>query len=101
KIGNRTVFRVNRSGLGEEEVYAFEAPAFAPIRILPFPDGNHLLVLTGAPGSQLEQFHPYEVDLSRRTAVDLGEVPGNAFEVVWAEPGKNVLFSRTVNGLTN
>jgi eukaryotic-like serine/threonine-protein kinase len=75
KIGNRTVFRVNRSGLGEEEVYAFEAPAFPPIRILPFPDGNHLLVLTGAPGSQLEQFHPYEVDLSRRTAVDWVRCP--------------------------
>ena len=27
--------------------------------------------------------------------------PANAFDVAWAEPGKTVLFSRTVNGLTN
>jgi hypothetical protein len=26
---------------------------------------------------------------------------GKAFDVVWAEPGKTVLFSRTVNGPTN
>jgi len=33
-------------------------------------------------------------------AVDLGEVNGNS-DVVWAEPGKTVVFSRAVNGLTN
>jgi hypothetical protein len=33
--------------------------------------------------------------------VDLGEVSGNQYDVVWAEPGKAVLLSRTVNGLTN
>ncbi len=33
--------------------------------------------------------------------IDLGGVSGNVFDVVWAEPGKTVLFSRTVNGLTN
>ncbi|HEX8797273.1 MAG TPA: hypothetical protein VF772_01610, partial [Terriglobales bacterium] len=34
-------------------------------------------------------------------AVDLGEMPGNFDYVAWAEPGNSVLFSRTVNGLTN
>ncbi|MEQ1354244.1 MAG: hypothetical protein ABLT11_09515, partial [Candidatus Acidiferrum sp.] len=34
-------------------------------------------------------------------ADDLGEVPGNSGDVVWAEGGKSVLFSRTINGLTN
>jgi Tol biopolymer transport system component len=33
-------------------------------------------------------------------AVDLDDVSGNP-EAVWAEPGNSVLFSRTVNGLTN
>ena len=39
--------------------------------------------------------------MTSHEAVDLGEVSGNAFDVVWAEPGNTVLFSRTVNGLTN
>jgi Tol biopolymer transport system component len=41
------------------------------------------------------------VDLSQRTVADLGDVPGDPSEVVWAEAGKSVLFSRTVSGLTN
>jgi len=31
----------------------------------------------------------------------LGEIPVNPFDATWAEPGKTVLFSRTVSGLTN
>ena len=38
--------------------------------------------------------------MSNHKAVDLGEVSGNP-EVVWADPGKSVLFSRTINELTN
>ncbi len=39
--------------------------------------------------------------MTSHEAVDLGKVSGNLFDVVWAEPGSTVLFSRTVNGLTN
>jgi len=39
--------------------------------------------------------------VTSHAAVDLGEVSGNPGDVVWAEPGKTVLFSQTVNGLTN
>ena len=43
----------------------------------------------------------YRINLTSHEAVDLGEVSGQSVDVVWAEPGKTVLFSRTVNGLTN
>ena len=47
------------------------------------------------------KFRFYRINVTSHEAVDLGEVSGNWYDVVWAEPGKTVLFSRTVNGLTN
>ncbi len=102
KGGKRGIFRADKSGLGEEQVYSFDAKALPPAWILPFPTGNHLLVLTSSPISvSRDRFPAYEVDPSRSTAVELGEIPANQPEVVWAEPGKSLLLSRTVNGLTN
>ena len=101
KVGKRAIFRANKTGLGEEPVYSFDATALPTNRILPFPNGSHLLVLTADPVSSLEGFHVYDIDLSKKTAADWGQVPGNSNEAVWGEAGKTVLFSRTVNGLTN
>jgi serine/threonine protein kinase/Tol biopolymer transport system component len=101
KRGTKGIFRSGKSRLNEEQVYSFDATALPPRRILPFPDGNRLLVLCADPVSLLAVAHAYEVDLSKRTAVDLGEIPVDRLEVSWAEPGKAVLFSRTLNGLTN
>jgi serine/threonine protein kinase len=100
KIGTRTIFRANRSGLGEEQMFSFD-PKHLPIaRILPFPDGTHLLVLTFDSVSGIETFHAHVVDLAQRSGLDLGDVPGVP-DVAWAEAGKSVFFSRTVSGLTN
>jgi len=101
KMRTRAVFRANRTGLGEEELFALRAAAHPIQRILPFPDGKRLLVLTADTVSALEIFHAYEVDLTGRTENDLGEVPGDVFQVNWDEAGKSVLFGRTVNGLSN
>ncbi len=100
--GKRGIFRADKSGLGEEQVYSFDAKALPPARILPFPSGNHLLVLTSSPISVYrDRFPAYEVDPSKGTAAELGEISANAPDIVWAEPGKSVLISRTVGGLTN
>jgi Tol biopolymer transport system component/predicted Ser/Thr protein kinase len=101
KIATRTVFRVNRTGLGEEEVFTLRSAEHPIQRILPFPDGKRLLVLTADTVSGLEMFHAYDVDLTRRTENDLGELPGDVFQVNWDETGKSLLFGRTVNGLSN
>jgi serine/threonine protein kinase len=101
RTGSRAIFRAGKSGLGEEQVYSFDATAFPIARILPFPAGNHLLVLTSDPVASLGAFHAYDVDLSRKTAVDLAGVAGDPYEAVWGEPGKSLMFSRTLSGLTN
>jgi Tol biopolymer transport system component/tRNA A-37 threonylcarbamoyl transferase component Bud32 len=101
KTGRRSIFRANRSGIGEEQVFALDDKSDPLKRILPFPDGKHLLILTVAPSSFLEIFHAYDVDLANGKANDLGEVTGEANDAIWLEAGKSILFSRTVNGLTN
>ena len=101
KKGSQAIFRTDRSRLSEEQVFSFDVTGLPPRRILPFPDGNHLLVLASDPISLVPVSQAYEVDISGRKAVDLGEIPADPFEVAWAEAGKTVLFSRTVSGLTN
>ena len=98
---DRTIFRADRSGLNEEQIIKFDAPAFPTSRILAFPGGDHLLVLATDPVALREGFHAYDVDLPKKKAVDLGDVPGDSYQAAWGEAGKSLLFSRTVSGLTN
>jgi Tol biopolymer transport system component/predicted Ser/Thr protein kinase len=100
RIGTRAVFRANASGLGEEKILELEGTA--PItRILPFADGRHLLLLTTDPVELLDECHVYDADVASKKAADLGTVPGDAAQASWGETGKDILFSRTVNGLSN
>jgi serine/threonine protein kinase/Tol biopolymer transport system component len=102
KPGKRAIFRADKSGMGDEEVYSFNAKTLPPRRILPFPSSNHLLVLNATVVTVIDdQFHVYDVDLGRKAADDLGEVSANPFNASWGDPGKSLLLSRTVNGLNN
>ena len=100
KSDSSGIFRAGKSGMNEELVYNFEGSGHFFIPLLLFPSGDDLLAASFPPNSG-PKFHFYRINLTSHAAVDLGEVSGNAFDVVWAEPGKAVLFSRTVNGLTN
>jgi Tol biopolymer transport system component len=97
KGDNQVIFRANKSGLGEEEVYTFNASVKEPVGILPYPDGESLLVAARKAGSV--KVWLYKVTLAPPGADDLGEAPGRIRG--WSEPGQSVLLSRTVNGLTN
>jgi len=100
KSGSSGIVRAGKSGMNEELVYNFEGSGHFFIPLLLFPSGDDLLAASFPPNSG-PKFHFYRINLTSHAAVDSGEVSGNAFDVVWAEPGKAVLFSRTVNGLTN
>jgi len=92
------IFRVGTSGLNEELVYKPEHTDlfFAPVLL--FPGGNDLLATAGSPN--LTYARIFKINVASHEAIELGETPANS-EAAWAEPGKSVLFSRTVNGLTN
>jgi serine/threonine protein kinase/Tol biopolymer transport system component len=104
KSDSRAVFRADRSGLNEETVYTFENPPLAPISILPFPGGNDLLVASEARYGD-QEFQLRKVSVASHSAVDLGTASGKdpyrGLDIVWEEPARTLLFSRTVNGLTN
>jgi len=101
KPGAAGIFRAEKSGLNEELVYNAEGfgPNFMPILL--FPDENDLLAVgerRDAPKAPI-----FRINLKSRKAVDLGEISWDGLwpDVAWGEPGNSVLFSRTVNGLTN
>ncbi len=97
----RALFRAGKSGLDSEKIFSFGTAALPISRILPYPDGSRLLVVTADPVSSLEGFRVHEIDIAKKTETDLGEIPGIAPGVVWADAGNAILFSRTLNGLTN
>jgi Tol biopolymer transport system component/predicted Ser/Thr protein kinase len=101
KAQTRAIFRANRTGMGEEQVAALDPNTARVSRILLFPDGKRLLVIASSGISAIELFHSYGVELGKQEVQDLGETQGAWEDVVWSEPGKSILFGRTVNGLTN
>jgi serine/threonine protein kinase len=98
KSDNSGIFRAEKSGLNEELVYSSAGAGMSFIPLLVFPGGEELLAAGGQPFSP--DFNFYRINLTSHKAADLGAVSGNT-DVVWAEPGKAVLFSRNVSGLTN
>src|SRR6516225_3391867 len=91
------IFREATSGLNEELVYKPEdtVELFFPIAL--FPGGNDLLAGSSQIGAASTRL--LKLNVTSHKAIDLGEIPGA--DIVWAEPGNSILFSGTVNGLTN
>ena len=101
KFDSTGIFRSGKSGLNEELVYNSEGSGLLFYPGLLFPGGNDLLAVGYPPSfGPPPQFRLYRINVANHKAVDLGEVSGNP-DVAWAEPGNSVLFSRTINGLTN
>jgi tricorn protease-like protein len=88
--------------LNEEIIYRPEDTSrIFNVRLL-FPDGNHLLI-AGAGHLYSDNNRRLKVDLATHKSEDLGEVEiaGNDREITWAEPGKSIYVSHTMNGLAN
>ncbi len=101
KTRTRAIFRADRTGMGDEQIAALDAKAWPVVRILPYPDGKRLLVITASGISTLEHFHAYLIELGKQPVEDLGQFEGEGRDAAWSEAGKSLLYGRTVNGLTN
>jgi len=101
---NNTVFRRSKTNLSEEPVINLATQGLFPWTILPFPDGKDLLVTAG-PASEVLSLPPtitlYKVNIATHDSKKLGEVSGTPTDFAWNQPGKSLLSSRTVNGVTN
>jgi len=98
------IFRAERSGLNEELLYNPETTDRSFIPALLFPDGNDLL----AAGVRIDSpnTHLLRINLGSHSVADLGEIPADRDQrenpnIVWAEPRDSILFTRTVDDLTN
>jgi hypothetical protein len=60
------IFRADSSGLNEETVYTFDNPPLWPRSILPFPDGNDLLVASKAQ-DVAQEFQSHKVSVASRS----------------------------------
>jgi serine/threonine protein kinase/Tol biopolymer transport system component len=96
----QSVFRAGKSGLVEEKLFSFDNPPRTTVAILPYPDGENLLVLS-APTFNSNEFQLHRLNIAGRQATALGSLSLSSLDIVWAEPGKSLLFSREANGLTN
>ena len=99
--GENAVFRKPKVGLGEEMIFHSPESSY-PAHLLPFPDGKDLLVTTGDDqvlGSTTVTF--YRVNLATHASQKIGELSGSPTGLVWSDPGKTFLCSRTVNDVTN
>ncbi len=88
KAGTKAIYRADRTGMGEELVFALDPKSLPISRIMPFPDGKRFLVLTASGISTVEGVQLYVVDLEKKSAEDLIVIQGNPSDVVWQEPGK-------------
>ena len=98
KSGSPGIFRIGRSGLNEELVYRPQVTDLSVEPLLVFPGASDLLARATRPHSP--NAHIFKINVASHEAIDMGEIPANS-DFAWAEPGKSVLFSRTVSGLTN
>jgi len=101
KSENHAIFCAEKSGLNEELAYNSEDASLNLYPVLVFPDGHDLLASGWRRDRDSLEAPLLRINLSKQEAVLLGKVSGDNGDFAWAEPGNSVLFSRTVNGLTN
>jgi Tol biopolymer transport system component len=98
---DRAVTRRPVVGTGVDKV--FETPqGLTPTRVLPYPDGQNLLVVAGNDIIQgSTTIHFFRVNVATHSSQAIGDLNGSPTGLVWDEPGESIDCSRTVNGVTN
>jgi serine/threonine protein kinase len=95
------VFRKARSGTAEEKIFHPPLGEF-PQQVLVFPEGMGVLIVTGDdPVQGSTRLRLYRLNLGTLASQNVGEITGSPTGLVWDDPGKTLLCSRTVNDITN
>jgi serine/threonine protein kinase/Tol biopolymer transport system component len=100
-LKTRKIMRASLDGSDARPVVGFEDFGFSPQDTLIFPSGNDLLVLGTRENTPAGTDEIYKVDLGTHKATLLGEISESPTSVTWGEPGKTLLMSREVNGISN
>jgi len=101
---NDKLVRKLPSGVAEELIIDLGTQGMIAWGLLVFPDGKDLLAMA-SPASQMVSIPPtitlYKVNVATHKWQKLGEVSGSPTGFVWSRTGTSLLFSRTVNDVTN
>lgn len=95
----RTIFRADRSGLGEEAILDFKKLPVGLFPVLVYPDGKALFLFrydTANPGP----IQLVRLNLATKKIDELGGVESPQ-GISWFEPGKSIATTRTINNITN
>lgn len=90
-----SIFRSDSSGRNEQLLFTFKE---VPQPFLVYPDDSGLLIPTLAANSEIYTLHRLDVETRKTESIVALE---NIEQLDWAEPGKSLLLSRTMNGITN
>ena len=96
--GSPAIYRSASTGLGGEEIFKANGAQLFPQQILPYPGGDDLLLISGAPFQDTR--HLQDIHIGNHTATDLGTVTSSGI-LAWDQPGKSLLLSHTENGIRN
>ena len=96
--GSSAIYRSASTGLGGEEIFKPKGAHLDPQQILPYPSGDDLVVISGAPFQDV--IHLEDVHIGSHTATDLGTITSSGV-LTWDQPGKSLLLSHTENGIRN
>jgi len=100
-LHENAVLRKPKTGM-EEEVFFRVPQGRVPTNILPFPDGNEILIAAGDDNPMgAAVLDLYRVNVATRASQKMGELSGSPTGLVWNAPGKTFLCSRTINDVTN
>ena len=98
KSDSRSIFRSNKSGLGEETIYTLGNPLF-PIAIA-MPSDDKSLFIVSVKEQITDTSYTGRLRLEDRKFEELFSLEGiNGGD--WLEPGKSLVFSIRINGLIN
>ncbi len=98
KSDSRSIFRSNKSGLGEETIYTLNS-AFLPVGIA-LPSDDKSLFIVSVKEQITDTSYTSRLSLKDKKFEELFSMDGiNSGD--WLEPGKSLVFSIRVNGLIN
>jgi serine/threonine protein kinase len=102
RIFQNQVLRKSKTGMAEEKIFQTPPGIGYPLRVLPFPGGKELLIVSGNDPTQGSgKLVLFRLNLGTLASQNVGEVLGSPSGLVWDDPGKSLLCSRTVNDVTN
>lgn len=92
------ILRTNKSGIGDDVVFKEEKLYIGAGLV--YPDGKKLLVGKFDPVRPADT-DMYTLDLTSKALTPLGVVSGYPGDWIWDQPGKSVIVTRQVQGITN